>query len=195
MDLALFDFDGTITWQDSFVHFVLFATGKRRSLAGFLRHLTLISGFKLGIYPSSKVKERFFRYFFKGVTSERLDELCERFCAEVIPCLVKNDALERINWHIRRGDRVVVVSGSFEVCLRPWCRAMSLDLIGTRVEIKDGVVTGSFESPNCIGSEKIRRIAELFDKRNYGRVYGYGNSRGDLEMLKWSDEAFFKPFF
>ena len=68
-------------------------------------------------------------------------------------------------------------------------------VVGTRIEVIDGKVTGRFLTPNCYGPEKVRRVQEfLSEPRDHYRITAYGDSRGDKEMLQYADERHYKPF-
>lgn len=73
-----------------------------------------------------------------------------------------------------------------------------IEVIGTKIEVTDGRLTGRFLTPNCYGAEKVRRLQEacprLATERGNYNVVAYGDSRGDREMLEFADEAYYKPF-
>ena len=47
---------------------------------------------------------------------------------------------------------------------------------------------------NCFGPEKVRRVKEKYELENYEKIYAYGDSRGDKELLEFADYSDFKPF-
>ena len=108
--------------------------------------------------------------------------------------IVRPKAIEKINWHKNQGHKVVVVSASIECWLRPWCEKNGLELIATKLEIKDDIVTGKLLSKNCYGVEKVNRIKELYNIEKYDYIYAYGDSSGDKQMLELAHEKFYKPF-
>jgi len=69
-----------------------------------------------------------------------------------------------------------------------------MEIISTRLETKDGLLTGNFATPNCYGPEKVRRIREVVDLSAYQTVYAYGDSRGDREMLEIAHEKGYRVF-
>ena len=102
--------------------------------------------------------------------------------------------MEKIAWHNEQGYKVVVVSASIERWLKPWCDKNDLDMIATKIEVKDGIVTGKLLSKNCHGIEKANRVKEAYNLSDYDYIYAYGDSRGDKELLTLADERFYKPF-
>ena len=77
-----FDFDGTLTTCDTLIAFIRYAKGTRAFVLGFLRHAHLLVLMKLGLYPNWKAKQNVFSYFFKGMSLEDFDDLCQRFAAD-----------------------------------------------------------------------------------------------------------------
>ncbi len=78
--------------------------------------------------------------------------------------------------------------------LQPWCRDQGLELIGTRLEIENEMVTGRIMGENCQGKEKVRWLHERLSPAQYGTIYAYGASEGDWPMLELAYVAYFKPF-
>lgn len=57
MALALFDFDGTITFKDSFADFIKYAVGQTRFRLGVACLTPVFAGFLLGLVPAWRAKE------------------------------------------------------------------------------------------------------------------------------------------
>jgi phosphatidylglycerophosphatase C len=67
-----------------------------------------------------------------------------------------------------------------------------VDLIATKLEMKDGRITGRFLTRNCSGKEKVRRIEERYDVKSFNYIYAYGDSSGDRAMLDLANERYYK---
>lgn len=191
MHLALFDFDGTVTSRDTMLEFIRFAGGRSRVLLGMgtlwpFGGLYLIDGIS-----SQKFTEILMRFFFRGMTQEQVRQLGEEFARSRLPRLVRRRALDRIRWHQENGHRVVVVSASFDVWLKPWCDQNGLELLASQFEIRQGRLTGRFEGKECSGPEKVRRIESFLNLDEYSRIYAYGDSRSDKPMLELAHESYF----
>lgn len=190
MEIAFFDFDGTISRRDSFLDFLLFAVGWPRFLVGVLLLGPTLIGYLLGLVPNWRAKEMVLDYFFKGWNIEAFQALASRYSRERLPRIVKDSALQRISWHQAAGHRVAVVSAALESWLQDWCEMNGLDLIATRIEVKDGKITGRLAGLNCYGEEKVRRIRERYNLAEFHCIYAYGDSRGDKEMLALANYAY-----
>jgi phosphatidylglycerophosphatase C len=192
MDLALFDYDGTITTRATYPGFIRFAIRPRRKVVAGIVLGPLIVGYRVGVVSDRAIRKAMSRVVFHGEQTERLRSLGQRYAAEVLSGLLRPAARERIAWHKARGDRVVVVSASLDVYLEPWCAAMAVDVICTRLEADDGRVTGRYLRGDCCGLEKAKRIRERYALAEYGTVYAYGDTEEDREMLALADKKFFR---
>ena len=47
---------------------------------------------------------------------------------------------------------------------------------------------------NCYGIEKVNRINEVINLKEYLNIYAYGDSNGDKQMLKIATHAYYKYF-
>ncbi|MCT7466712.1 HAD-IB family hydrolase [Aliarcobacter cryaerophilus] len=194
MILALFDFDGTITTDDSLLKFIRFVVGDRRFLLGLVVLSPMLVLYKLKLIPNYKAKQYLLSWFFKGMRKVDFLKVANEYSLVHIDKIVRPKAIEKINWHKEQGHKVVVVSASIECWLRPWCEKNGLELIATKLEIKDDIVTGKLLSKNCYGVEKVNRIKELYNLEKYDYIYAYGDSSGDKQMLELAHEKFYKPF-
>ena len=193
MDLALIDFDGTITTKGVYPDFLHFAVPRSRKLAAGLVLSPLIVGYKCGVISDPAIRLVLSRASFQGDDPARVRALGEQFARDVLPALIRPIALERIAWHKDRGDRVVVVSASLDAYLVPWCRAFDLDLISTELEIApNGRLTGRYVRSDCFGTEKVRRIHERLALDEYGVIYAYGDTEDDRPMLDLAHRKYFR---
>lgn len=194
MILPFFDFDGTITTKDSLIDFVQYAVGKPIYYMGLLKLSPMLIAYTLKRIPNHIVKEKFISHFFKGWDANRFQKLAEQYSLEQIDMITRPKAIERIRWHQQQDHKVVIVSASMESWLTAWCAKNDLDLIATRLEIKDDKLTGKFVTKNCYGIEKANRVKDAYDLSQYNRIYAYGDSRGDKKLLALADETLYKPF-
>lgn len=187
--VAAFDVDGTITTRDCVVPFMRRVTGARRIVP------------RLGVRPDrlipvlagrdrDRLKALAAAAAFRGL---RYDELCSigaSFADMVHERWLRRDTLEVLQRHRDEGNRTVLVSASFEVYLRPLAGLLGVDdVLATRLDVRDGIVTGALDGPNCRGPEKVARLHGWLGDRSTVRIVAYGDSAGDREMLADADEA------
>ncbi len=193
-NLALFDFDGTITTNDSLIKFIRFAVGDVKFIFGMILLSPMLTVYKLKLIPNYKAKQYMLSYFFKGMSEEKFLQVANEYSLNQIKTILRPKAIEKITWHKKQGHKIVIVSASIECWLKPWCDENNLNLIATKLEIKRNIITGKFLTKNCYGIEKVNRVQELYKLSDYDHIYVYGDSHGDKELLALGDESFYKPF-
>lgn len=182
--VAAFDFDGTLTRKDTLLEFIKYACGRRRFYAGFLLFSPLLVLMKLGLLNNGKVKEKVFSWFFKGMEYDDFSEKGRCF-ASLIAGFERKEMKDKLQKHISKGDEVYVVTASIEEWVRPYCMTLGVkQVLGTKVEVEDGVLTGHFSTPNCYGKEKVNRLLQAEPDLNDCTIFAYGDSRGDKEMME-----------
>lgn len=192
MNLALFDFDGTITTGEMFRPFLSVAVEPRRLALGKVVLAPLLVAYKLGIVPGGVARAVVMRFCFSGVPVLTFEAACRRFAEQVLPAALRPEAMDRIDWHRSQGDRIVVVSGGLDNYLGRWCRSHQLDLVCSALEHQDAVLTGRYLGAECVGPEKTRRVRERYDLAAYPVIYAYGDAKDDLDMLDLAHKKYYR---
>jgi len=191
VDVAAFDFDGTLTNGGSVFDFLAAVSGHRTvmravvALAPRMAHAALVGG-----TVADDTKEELFVRVLAGVEARFVEQVGGEFAVSHLAAHVRPEVRRRLDWHRGRGDRVVVVSASLDAYVTVAAERLAADgAVATRLAVVDGRLTGHYDGANCRGEEKIRRLrlwmadAGLED----ARLWAYGNSRGDLRMLRAAD--------
>lgn len=186
--VVTFDFDGTLTTRDTLLLFVRHACGQAAFVGALVVFTPLLALMKLRLIDNGRTKERFFSHFFRGWTLDRFDSVCRDF-AEKNRHLLRPDMMKTLQQAQADGARMFVVSASIENWVQPFFTTLPITVIGTQVEVRDGVLTGRFATPNCYGPEKVRRLSALLPRREDYHITAYGDSRGDRELLAWADKG------
>ncbi|RNF83098.1 HAD-IB family hydrolase [Montanilutibacter psychrotolerans] len=192
MNLALFDFDGTITFADTYTPFLNYAVTPRRLLLGKLLLGPMYLAYKLGLLPATTMRQAGSGFGFRGRRADDVRRLGARYAHDVLSTQLRPEALERIQWHRTQGDTIVVVSASLDMYLDEWCAQHDLALICTRMEARDGVLTGRYHLGDCTGEEKARRVRELYRLDSYPVVYAYGDTHEDRQLLDLAHRRYFR---
>lgn len=193
-NLALFDFDGTISKRDSMIEFLKYYCGKKKLNWAFLRHLHWLIFMYLGLIEKWRVKEKIWIYLFGHSEENDFNQKAEFFALKLLPEMLYKDAVDKIIHHQKNGDRIIVITASAANWINPWCKALKLELISTCLEVKNGLITGKIEGKNCNGSEKVYRIKQIVNLSDFKYIYAYGNSKGDREMLNLASHPYYKFF-
>lgn len=194
MELAIFDFDGTITTKDTFIQFIKYAVGSKKFAKGIIALRFYLLLYYMKIIPEGRIKELMITYFFKDWPEEKFKNMAEDFAKQRIPDLLRKSAVDRIQWHQKNLHQVFVVSASIDYWIQPWCDLHDIGLIATRLEVKDNKITGRFATKDCDGAEKLKRLKQALDLSQFSCIHVYGNSRGDKEILKVADKSYYRCF-
>ncbi|WP_313928841.1 HAD family hydrolase [Pseudoxanthomonas sp.] len=186
MDLALFDFDGTLTTRETFPDFMRYAVARPRLLVGGLLLAPVVFGYRRGWVAGNPTRASIVQIGLRGVDACRLRAQGEAFARDVLPDVLRPEAMARLQWHRERGDRILVVSGSLDVYLAPWCAARGVELACSVLAERDGRITG-YAGPQCVGEEKVHRVRALCDPHAYAAIHAYGDTHEDVAMLAMAD--------
>lgn len=192
--MALFDFDGTLTYRDSLADFIFYSVGSVRVAFGGVVLSPIILAYKTGLYDNSKAKEKVISHFFRGYKDKEFTQIGRIYAQERLPEILQESAVDKLMWHIEQNHTVVVVTASAEDWIREWTGSLKVELIGTKLERKGGVITGRFQTKNCYGIEKVRRIRDEYDLTRYETIFAYGDTDGDQAMLDLADHVFYRSF-
>lgn len=191
--LALFDFDGTITTRDTMFAFVLHCRGPLRTALGLVWVSPWLVGHALGLVPNHVAKTRLLRHFLAGASRREIEAWSASF-ADAVDEMVRPGAEERLRWHRAQGHDVVLVSASLDLWVRPWAERRGVKVLCTEARFDGDRFSGELATPNCHGPEKEVRIRAAIHLEQYARIWGYGDSSGDAEMLALAHESSFRPF-
>lgn len=191
MQLALIDFDHTVTSCDSYGRFLRHvATPAQLARARWAIGPWLL-GYRAGLVPAARLRTRVTRLAFDGREADEIAALATQYARDVLPTLVRPEMLERIGWHRAQGHELVLVSGSLDLYLRPWCEQYGMALICNRLESREGRLTGRYAGGDR-GPHKAADIRARYDLSRYARIHAYGDSREDRPMLALAHERWYR---
>lgn len=184
-EIAVFDFDGTLTTKDTFIEFAKWALGTTRFILALILSLPYLVAWKLHFISSSKAKQKLFSRLFKDMPRGRFKQLGEQFSHQ-IDTILRQEVLDILREHQSRGAECYIISASIEDWIEPWALANGFKAIAaTRVEYSvEGRLTGNFSGVNCLGLEKLHRLAELVPNYKDCEMWAYGDSKQDIPLLQ-----------
>lgn len=192
MNIAFFDFDGTITNEDAFTKFIFYATPIHRLIVGMVLLSPVIILHKLGLFPAAKIRPLLAKFAFWNRSEQQVFELGEKFASDYLPSVLRSTAMDRVNWHKTRGDKVVVVSASLNSYLHFWCKKHNVELICSELESKNSVLTGNYVLGDCGGDNKVVFIKNDIDLYSFDTIYAYGDTEEDLPMLGLAEIKYYQ---
>lgn len=191
--LVAFDFDGTLTVEDSFMAFLRWRAGPLKYAMGMVRLAPAAIAY-LFHRNRAVIKAAAVRVFLKGVPRRELEIDAKAFAEHIAPHLFRPDALATWRRWQSKGARPVIVTASPELLVAPFARGLGANtLIGTELTFDDDDrVTGAL-GPNCRGAEKVRRLRAIFGD-DMQLAAAYGDTAGDHDMLRMADEQGYRIF-
>jgi phosphatidylglycerophosphatase C len=186
--VAVFDLDGTITYRDTLVPFLLHVLRRRP-----LRVLRLWPlPWALARYAVRQdrgvLKQSLIRYVLGGLGRAEIAAHVERFLDALWPSGLRPGALEAIERHRVAGDRLVLLSASPDLYVpRIGTRLGFADVVCTGVQWDEERLHGDLTTANRHGPEKRRCVEELRARHPAARFVAYANAASDLAHLEIVD--------
>ena len=192
--IAAFDFDITMTTKDTFTPFLFWLFGHSRVYASCLRLAPEGVKVGLGLSNRDRFKEKIVAQLFLGESCDRLGSEGLVY-AKHIEKWIRPAAIERVNWHKKQGHRLVMVSASLDLYLKPIAEKLGFhDLLCTMLSVNNHLFDGQLLGGNCRGTEKVRRLETLQGPLSEYELFAYGDSAGDREMLAVATHPHYRVF-
>jgi HAD superfamily hydrolase (TIGR01490 family) len=194
--IAAFDFDGTLTYRDTLIPFLLFVCGPFKLVFALILLTPMFFGYALKIFNRQQVKEALLKMTIGGVSLEILKKQGQEFAEGKLMGLLRPEGMARLQWHQNQGHRCILVSANLDVYLNPWAKITGFhDVVCSKLDVDEHkCLTGKLIGKNCRAHEKVVRLKQLLVERDLYTVYAYGDSAGDKEMLEWADFPYYKKF-
>jgi phosphatidylglycerophosphatase C len=188
--LVVFDLDGTITYHDTLVPYVIgYLRQKPWRLLRLLGVLPAVLAFVLRIADHGRVKAALLRATLRGCTRAELREWTERFVPHLIAHGMRAQALEAIAEHRRRGDHLVLLSASPDLYVPAIAHHLGFsESICTGVSWHQDRLVGELTTANRRGDEKTRCFQALRERFPGVPTVAYANGPSDLDHLSLSDD-------
>ena len=180
------DLDGTLTLRDTY-HIFIFHNLTLPNVVKNAKGLTKMAfKYLTGSMTKEEVKRSSFKMFFSDYDTQKD---IKNFVSK-IPW--NKTVVDMVNKKKKEGYKVILVSASPDVYLPHICEYLECDgFLATKTFKDENRLTGLFDGEVCNFEEKTRRIKEYLGNTQTSHTLSYGNSRGDHEMLRFCDEAYF----
>lgn len=189
--VALFDLDGTITWRDTLLPFLLGFVRRRPHSALGLWRLPLALGRYWQDRDRGDLKSSVIRMLMRNEKRAVLDAWAQDFVAQMrLQQRFRPLALNVVEAHRAAGDHLVLLSASPDLYVPRIGQLLGFErTLCTEVEWQGERLDGRLKTPNRRGEEKLRCLAWLREQYPGSPVIAYGNSASDLDHLRQADRA------
>ena len=209
--IAAFDFDGTLTTQDSLWPFLRFCCSPWQLVCAAFRASPWLLKWKLGglfglggTHSNSVAKAHLLAYAFAHLSPTALAERGAQFSL-TLDRLLRPEMRGVLDWHRQQGHHLVLVSASLNVYLQPWAARQGFvtclcTTLATVIKMGGAHPTEKiaphFVDGNCYGPVKAERLQaylqQILGPNTPYQLYAYGDTRGDKEMLALAHFPFYK---
>ena len=195
VEIVVFDFDGTITTDDTYRLFLRYYAGNLKWATNILLLLPVFIGYGLKIVDRNQAKHYVTRRFFKNAPVADVTAKAESFAADIIPTLIRPQAQVCLDEKKAAPESLYICSASIAPYLRAWGASQGIaNILATELEIDGNRYTGEIKGWNIWGEGKMRRILAEFAPQPVIIKEAYGDSRGDREMLHAAKASYYRPF-
>lgn len=194
--VAAFDFDGTLTYRDTLLPFLIRSLG----WPGFLRALVLsapwLAAYALRLMSNHRAKARLLQVSLAGWSQAQAQVAAGRFVTNYLPGQWQPWGLRQLVQHRQAGHRCVIVSASTSLYMHLVGASLGVDaVLCTEMEVVNGRYSGRMATPNCHGEEKVRRLQTWLATQFGGdtpELHAYGDTKGDLPLLRLAQQAWYR---
>lgn len=191
--VAAFDFDGTVSTRDNVLPYLRRVAGTGRMLSTAIATAPQLVAAQFIDERRDVAKVAVTRRIFAGREVAAVAGISDSFATKVIARHLVPKMIERIEWHRSQSHRVLFVSASLNVYLEEIGRRLGVDAtLATELAVVDGHYSGEVSGPNVRRAEKVVRLDAWLAAEGlaHAEVWAYGDSRGDTELLRRADYAF-----
>lgn len=185
--IAIFDLDGTLTTQDTFLAFLITYGRRNRRYAALARTPFRIATYLAKLIKDYRLKETLIRDFLSAEDQRAIDNHCQWFCDQWLPKRMHPIGTELLRSHQQRNDRIILLSASPDIVVPMIAERLGIsELVCTRLERSCGSMTGRIDGVNCKGEHKVTAIQRYLNcETSPPNSYAYGDSKSDRYILNW----------
>src|SRR6202790_4819483 len=190
--VAVFDLDGTLTWRDTLLPFLLsFLRRHPRRVMGLWRMPYALLSFVAQGRDRGALKSRVIRMVMGGAARTDVDACADSFVDTLEPRRrLRPAALAALEAHRAAGDHLVLLSASPDLYVPRIGRALGFErTLCTEIEWREDRLVGTLKTANRRGAEKLRCLTWLRTQYPDLPIVAYGNSTSDLDHMQHADRA------
>lgn len=188
--MAVFDLDGTLSWDDTLRAYLVYALKHRPvRLARLWDTPWLALRFAL-TRDRGALKSALVQRVLGGLSRETIATITLNFLSTHWELLMRADAINALRRHRADGDYVVLMSASTDCYVSRIGERLEVnEVICTTLRWEADILHGGLTSPNCHGPEKTRHLNRLRREHPGVHITAYGNAASDIEHLVAADEG------
>lgn len=193
MNLAIFDFDGTMLTKDTLPSLGKEWLRQKRSPTRYwfvyLSVIPTVVRYKLGLISREKLKNLAFYKFnriYEGMSKAEINEFFQK-AYPYLKEIFNTTVLREIEAARENGFHCVLLSGSYADLLRIVARDLGMEtVIGAEMAFRDGIFEHSGDIPFISGKEKVALLQKAFAGKdvNWNGSRCFADSVTDIELMQ-----------
>jgi phosphatidylglycerophosphatase C len=189
--VALFDLDGTITWHDTLLPFLMGYIKRRpRKLMQLWRLAPALQAY-VRVGDRGDLKSRLIRMVMENEPRARIDAWADEFVGSMrARGLLRSAALGVLEAHRAMSDHPVLLSASPDLYVPRIGRMLGFEFtVCTEVRWREDRLDGRLKTANRYGEEKSRCLEQVRARYPGLPIIAYGNSLSDVDHLQRAERA------
>ncbi|MDB4943509.1 MAG: Phosphoserine phosphatase [Labilithrix sp.] len=188
MRAALFDMDRTLVRKETLSLYVRYqrAIGEAKR-TDMLRVLYWVTQYTLGVIDAPEVAKRGL-VALAGTPEAALAARCDDWFRRYVEPHICDLGRRAVEKHRAQGDLLAIVTGASPYTAQPLARRLDIPhVVASELEVDaDGIFTGRFVAPLCLGTGKIVRARRLAEEHGFSLAEAtfYSDSFTDLPLLE-----------
>jgi phosphatidylglycerophosphatase C len=190
--VAVFDLDGTLTWRDTLLPFLLsFLRRHPRRVFELWRLPFALLDFAVRGRDRGVLKSRLIRMVMGGAARAEILACADAFVGTLrAPGRLRPAALAALEAHRAAGDHLVLLSASPDLYVPQIGRTLEFErTLCTELTWRADRLEGLLKTANRRGAEKLHCLAWLRTQYPGLPIVAYGNSASDLDHMRQADRA------
>lgn len=190
---AVFDLDGTITCNDTYLSFLLtYLKFNPHRLVYCWSLPFVVAIFKLGFKDNTWVKKKFLSAVLGGKSQCDLEKFAGYFIKMILEQKVKKNAIKEIQLHKKLNHKLILATASFDFYVCKLGEQLGFDAVICTHSLwdKDNKLIGDIDGYNCYGKYKLEKVSQyLKESRDKTHIILYTDHHSDQPLMDWVDEA------
>lgn len=190
--VAVFDLDGTLTWHDTLLPFLLsFLRRHPWRVFGLWRLPFALLDFAMRGRDRGVLKSQLIRMLMAGAARAEIDACAAAFVGTLrTQGRLRPAALAALEAHRAAGDHLVLLSASPDLYVPQIGRCLGFErTLCTELAWRADRLEGALKTANRRGVEKLRCLVWLRAQYPGLPIVAYGNSAADLDHMRQADRA------
>lgn len=193
MQVAIFDFDGTLYEEETFKllmnHLKEHPTYHTQYKRFYRSIVPPYIANKLKVYPTSSMKKRSMQLYLEAFEGRTRDDMYQYFdeLKDQIQNSFNRKVLEKLHAHQQNNIHIYLVSGAYTEFLERVTEGITFQqIIGTEILYKDNFVYTKSPLEHVNGEMKTKKLLERLEGEeiDWENSYAYGDSYSDLPVLE-----------